>query len=75
MTAATLPRSTVDLRRIWDDAPHLMIVALMLISGDGSFEVAGGNLHVRKSADARTLEGKVSLNTGDEEVVRLERTR
>ncbi len=50
-------------------------MALMLISGDGSFEVAGGNLHVRMSADARTLEGKVSLNTGDEEVVRLERTR
>ena len=50
-------------------------MALMLISGDGSFEVAGGNLHVRKSADARVLEGKVSLNTGDEEVVRLERTR
>ncbi|WP_439537719.1 toll/interleukin-1 receptor domain-containing protein [Methyloversatilis sp.] len=50
-------------------------MALMLISGDGSFEVAGGNLHVRRSADARTLEGKVSLNTGDEEVVRLERIR
>jgi hypothetical protein len=30
MTAATLPRSTVDLRRMWADAPHLMIVALML---------------------------------------------
>ncbi|AOF81055.1 TIR domain protein [Methyloversatilis sp. RAC08] len=50
-------------------------MALMLISGDGSFEVAGGNLHVRKSADARILDGKVSLNTGDEEVVRLERAR
>ncbi|WP_305614492.1 toll/interleukin-1 receptor domain-containing protein [Methyloversatilis sp.] len=50
-------------------------MALMLISGDGSFEVAGGNLHVRISADARMLEGKVSLNTGDEEVVRLERVR
>ncbi|MFH1815332.1 MAG: toll/interleukin-1 receptor domain-containing protein [Pseudomonadota bacterium] len=50
-------------------------MALMLISGDGSFEVAGGNLHVRKSADARILDGKVSLNTGDEEAVRLERVR
>lgn len=50
-------------------------MALMLISGDGSFEVASGNLHVRMSADARILEGKVSLNTGDEEVVRFERAR
>lgn len=50
-------------------------MALMLISGDGSFEVAGGNLHLRKTGDARILEGKVSLNTGDNEVVRLERAR
>lgn len=31
MTAAALPRSALDLRRLWADAPQMMIVAMMLI--------------------------------------------
>jgi hypothetical protein len=50
-------------------------MALMLISADGSFEVAGGNLHVRISPDRLSLSGQVSLNSGSEEAVTLERVR
>ena len=31
MTAATLPHSTLDLRRMWRDAPQLMILTVMLL--------------------------------------------
>jgi hypothetical protein len=48
-------------------------MALMLVSGDGTFEVAGGNLHLHVTASRRVLSGKVSLNSGGEETVRLER--
>jgi len=50
-------------------------MALMLISADGNFEVAGGNLHVRVSPDRLSLSGRVSLNSGGEEAVTLERVR
>lgn len=51
MTALTLPRSTVDLRRIWDDAPHLMIVALMLM-------LALVPLYAAMALDARLFAGE-----------------
>lgn len=50
MTAATLPHSTVDLRRMWADAPHLMIVALMLM-------LALVPLYGAMALDARVFQG------------------
>ena len=51
MTAAALPHSTLDLRRMWRDAPQLMILTVMLL-------LALVPLYAAMALDARLFAGE-----------------